>query len=130
MPTALMLGFARNPIFSNQFNNFVFCKLIINYALPSFQSRSDKMSVENLRTLSTQSRRDGTLTMANTYSKIHLQFVFAPKFRASLIQPSWENDLFKYITGIVQNNKHKMLCINGGKQVMVSSHIPNRRSPM
>ncbi len=51
--------------------------------------------------------------MANTYSQIHLQFVFAPKFRASLIQPSWENDLFKYITGIVQNNKHKMLCING-----------------
>src|SRR5271154_4729014 len=51
--------------------------------------------------------------MANTYSQIHLQFVFAPKFRASLIQSSWENDLFKYITGIVQNNKHKMLCLNG-----------------
>ena len=51
--------------------------------------------------------------MANTYSQIHLQFVFAPKFRASLIHPSWENDLYKYITGTVQNNKHKMLCING-----------------
>ena len=51
--------------------------------------------------------------MANTYTQIHLQFVFAPKFRTSLIHSSWEDELFKYITGIVQNNKHKMLCING-----------------
>ena len=51
--------------------------------------------------------------MANTYTQIFLQFIFAPKFRASLIQPSWEDELYKYITGIVQNNKHKMLAING-----------------
>jgi len=51
--------------------------------------------------------------MANTYTQIHLQFVFAPKFRASLIHPDWEDELYKYITGIVQNNNHKMLCING-----------------
>lgn len=51
--------------------------------------------------------------MANTYTQIHLQFIFAPKFRASLIQGDWENDLFKYITGIVQTNNHKMLCANG-----------------
>lgn len=51
--------------------------------------------------------------MANTYTQVHLQFVFAPKFRASLIHSTWENDLYKYITGIVQNNKHKMIAING-----------------
>ena len=51
--------------------------------------------------------------MANTYTQIFIQFVFAPKFRASLIQPIWEDELYKYITGIVQNNKHKMLAING-----------------
>ena len=51
--------------------------------------------------------------MANTYTQVHLQFVFAPKYRASLIQSSWENDLYKYITGIVQSNKHKMIVING-----------------
>lgn len=51
--------------------------------------------------------------MANTYTQIHLQFVFAPKSRVALIHPSWQDELFKYITGIVQNNKHKMLCING-----------------
>ncbi len=51
--------------------------------------------------------------MANTYTQIFIQFVFVPKFRASLIQPIWEDELYKYITGIVQNNKHKMLAING-----------------
>ena len=51
--------------------------------------------------------------MANTYTQVHLQFVFAPKYRASLIHSHWENDLYKYITGIVQNNKHKMIAING-----------------
>jgi len=51
--------------------------------------------------------------MSNTYSQVHLQFVFAAKFRASLVQPHWENDLYKYITGIVQNNNHRMIAING-----------------
>jgi REP element-mobilizing transposase RayT len=51
--------------------------------------------------------------MANTYTQIFIQFVFAPKFRASLIHSSWEEELYKYITGIVQQNKHKMLAING-----------------
>ena len=51
--------------------------------------------------------------MANTYTQIHLQFIFAPKYRASLIHADWENELYKYITGIVQHNKSKMICING-----------------
>ncbi|WP_031526024.1 IS200/IS605 family transposase [Dyadobacter crusticola] len=51
--------------------------------------------------------------MANTYSQVHLHFVFTPKHRAALIDPTWEDDLYKYITGIVQKNKHKMLAING-----------------
>jgi len=31
----------------------------------------------------------------------------------SLIQSSWEEELFKYITGIVSNKNHKLLAING-----------------
>ncbi len=27
--------------------------------------------------------------------------------------PQWRNELYKYITGIVQNNGHKMIAING-----------------
>jgi REP element-mobilizing transposase RayT len=56
--------------------------------------------------------------MPNTYTQLYIQFVFAVKYRQSLIQKEWKNDLYKYITGIVQNNKSKMLAING-----VSDHI-------
>lgn len=44
---------------------------------------------------------------------MHLHFVFAPKYRAAVLDKAWRDDLFKYITGIVQTRGHKMLCING-----------------
>lgn len=51
--------------------------------------------------------------MSSTYSQIYIQIVFAVKGRQSLIQQSWEEELYKYITGIVQNKGQKMLAING-----------------
>src|SRR6056297_1326504 len=51
--------------------------------------------------------------MANTYTQIHIHSIFAVQNRQSLIQSSWEIELYKYITGIVQNNGHKLLQING-----------------
>nr|WP_310586899.1 IS200/IS605 family transposase [Runella slithyformis] len=51
--------------------------------------------------------------MANTYTQIHLHFVFAVKYRAGMIQIKWRDELYKYITGIVQNNNHKLIAING-----------------
>ena len=51
--------------------------------------------------------------MANSYTQIYLQFVFAVKYRNAMISENWETDLYKYITGIVQNNKHKLISING-----------------
>ena len=53
--------------------------------------------------------------MPDTYSQIYIQVVFAVKHREALIQPEWENELYKYITGIVQNKGQKMLSINGTK---------------
>jgi putative transposase len=50
--------------------------------------------------------------MANSYTQIHIQFVFAVKYRAALIDNSWKERLHQYITGIFQENKHKMLQIN------------------
>ena len=50
--------------------------------------------------------------MPNTYTQLHIQFVFAVKNRLAMIDQSWENDLQKYITGIVSQNEHKMLQIN------------------
>ncbi len=51
--------------------------------------------------------------MANTYTQLYLQFVYAVKFRAGLIQPTWKDELYKYSTGIIQKNKHKLIAING-----------------
>ncbi len=51
--------------------------------------------------------------MANTYTQLHVQLVFAVKGRKSLNQKSWKDELYKYITGIVQNHGHKMLAVNG-----------------
>jgi len=50
--------------------------------------------------------------MPNTYTQIHLQFVFAVKYRAALIRKEWKDELHKYITGIFQENGHKILQIN------------------
>lgn len=50
--------------------------------------------------------------MPNTYTQLYIQFVFAVKWRQSLIHRSWKDELHKYITGIVQNKKSKMLAIN------------------
>ena len=51
--------------------------------------------------------------MPNTYTQIHIHLVFAVKFRQAQIQSDWKDRLYKYITGIIQNNGHKLLIING-----------------
>lgn len=51
--------------------------------------------------------------MPNTYTQIHIQAVFVVKFRECLIHPSWKEELYKYITGIIKKNGHKPLIING-----------------
>jgi putative transposase len=49
--------------------------------------------------------------MANTYSQIHLQIIFAVKGRQNLISAKNRETLHKYITGIVQKREHKLLAI-------------------
>jgi putative transposase len=50
--------------------------------------------------------------MPNTFSQIYLQFVFAVKHRQSLIPAAHKEELHKYITGLVQNRKAKMLAVH------------------
>ena len=40
--------------------------------------------------------------MANTYTQIHIQAIFAMQNRHCLIDKKWEIELYKYITGIIQ----------------------------
>jgi REP element-mobilizing transposase RayT len=51
--------------------------------------------------------------VAGTFSQIYIQLVFAVKGRNALIQPAWEAELHKYITGIITNKGQKLIAING-----------------
>jgi REP element-mobilizing transposase RayT len=51
--------------------------------------------------------------MANTFTQLYIQTVFAVKGRHNLIKPNIKEELFKYITGIIQHRNHKLIAING-----------------
>jgi len=51
--------------------------------------------------------------MANTFSQIYIQTVFAVSNRQSLIKPEFKEELYKYITGVVTNQGQKLISING-----------------
>lgn len=50
--------------------------------------------------------------MANTYTQLYIHVVFAPKYRAALLLPAFDERLRHYIAAILQNNGHKLLAIN------------------
>ncbi|MCK5847379.1 MAG: IS200/IS605 family transposase [Bacteroidales bacterium] len=50
--------------------------------------------------------------MANTYTQIYLQFVFAVKGRQCLLQDSFREELHKYISGIIEKRNQKLIAIN------------------
>ena len=56
--------------------------------------------------------------MANTYTQLYFHIVFAVKGRKNHISKSWEDELYKYITGIITNKNQKLMIING-----VANHI-------
>ncbi len=69
--------------------------------------------------------------MANTFTQIYLQLVFAVQNRMSLIQDSWKDELYKYISGIVQNQRHKLIAINGMPDHLhlLLGYNPNQKIP-
>ena len=56
--------------------------------------------------------------MSNTYTQIHIQIIFAVKYRIAMIDTVWKDDLYKYISGIIQTQNHKLIIIGG-----VADHI-------
>ncbi len=51
--------------------------------------------------------------MPGTYTQVYIQIVFAVKYREAKISHEWEDQLYKYITGIVTQQSHKLIAING-----------------
>ena len=49
--------------------------------------------------------------MGDTYVQAYFHLVFAVQNRKALIQKHWKGRLEKYISGIVQNNGHKLIAI-------------------
>lgn len=49
--------------------------------------------------------------MANTYSQIYIQIVFAVSGRQNLIDPRFREEIHKYITGIVGKRGQKLLAV-------------------
>lgn len=51
--------------------------------------------------------------MANTYTKIYLHILFSVKGRQNLINKEWQDELQKYICGIVNGKDQKVYAIGG-----------------
>ncbi|MEW6703098.1 MAG: IS200/IS605 family transposase [Bacteroidota bacterium] len=56
--------------------------------------------------------------MSNTYTQIHIQIIFSVQYRKAMIDNIWKDELYKYITGIIQTQRHKLVIING-----VADHV-------
>ena len=55
--------------------------------------------------------------MANTYTQLHIQAVFAVQNRECIIGKEWKDELYKYISGIVQNNNRPL------RKIMMSINL-------
>ena len=53
--------------------------------------------------------------MANTYTQLNIHGVFSILGRENLLQDKFRYELFKYISGILKNNKQFPLAVNGYK---------------
>lgn len=56
--------------------------------------------------------------MAGTFSQIYIQCVFAVKGRQNLLQKPWNEELFKYMAGIIKGKNQKAIIVNG-----VADHV-------
>ena len=51
--------------------------------------------------------------MANTYTQLYVHYVFAVKDRLCLINNKWQDSLYRYMSGIIDQQGHKLYVING-----------------
>jgi len=53
--------------------------------------------------------------MANTYTQFNIHIVFAVKGRENILAKNFRDDLFRYISGIINGLGHYSLAVNGYK---------------
>ena len=51
--------------------------------------------------------------MADTFSQIYIHLVFSVKGRQNVIHKTWREELFKYVSGIINGRDQKLFAIGG-----------------
>jgi putative transposase len=51
--------------------------------------------------------------MSGTFSQLYIQYVFAVKGRQNFIHKNFEEEVYKYISGIIKGKEQKPLAVNG-----------------
>ncbi len=51
--------------------------------------------------------------MANTYTQLNIQLIFAVSGRDNILKNTFRNELFKYISGILKESEQYPLAVNG-----------------
>jgi REP element-mobilizing transposase RayT len=75
----------------------------------------------------------GDFAMANTYTQLYVQIVFAVQGRGNLIPENHREELEKYICGIINNKKSKPLaiyCNPGHIHILIGLHPTNAVSDL
>jgi len=50
--------------------------------------------------------------MPNSYTQLYIHYIFAVKYRAAQIMPSWQKRLHLYICAVFNNHHHQIIQIN------------------
>ncbi|MBP5189564.1 MAG: IS200/IS605 family transposase [Bacteroidales bacterium] len=51
--------------------------------------------------------------MANTYNQLYIHLVFAVKYRDASLDKTWRQELFQYMTGLIETRGHKVYAVGG-----------------
>jgi len=65
--------------------------------------------------------------MANTYTQLYIQIVFAVKGKEHMIPKAHKEDVHRYMTGVIQQRKHKLLaihCMPDHVHIFIGYHPP------
>jgi REP element-mobilizing transposase RayT len=64
--------------------------------------------------------------MANTYTQIYIHIVFAVHGRQNLIRREQNDELQKYMTGIISGQGQKLIAVNNMPDHFLSSSVRDR----
>ena len=50
---------------------------------------------------------------SGTYTQFYIQLIFAVKYREAITHPKFQDEVYKYMSGIINSLEHKALAVNG-----------------